>query len=667
MSVTRPGFEADEERSEFLLREAVGAGMAGDHALASRLISASLALVPDRGELWANLAIAARSVGEAVRPEVYTRRALTLRADRHEIWALLADILTPSDPEGARKAYRTALALEPLHAPTWTNLALLLRQQSHRSGTLAYSRRALTIDTANVENWNNFGLALADLGRLGEARAAFEVGISIDGRLASPHANLANILVNSAHVEEGLASYRRAIALDPHHAEGLNGLAGGLKDQSLTELATMIARSAMACDPVSITAAKTYLACLLHLPGLTPARLYDEHRRVVSSFETEVQPLPASPNTRDKARRLVVGYVSSDLRGHPVARYLKAAFEYRNAEQIRVIVYSDVRAEDAETAWYRSKADLWRNVQGLHDAAVGKLVRTDGVDILVVPAAHFDDNRLLLAAYGAAPIQVSAFAGTTTGVLRSTHWLTDAVLHPEGIAERFTETLQRLPVLHFFRPPAGDPPIVEPPMRTKGFVTFGCFVSPARINPVVIRSWSRILARLPTAKLVLKNRTAFRNREIQSRYRRLFESSGGDFDRVQLMTSDDSRYDHQKRYNDLDIVLDTFPFTGASASFDALWMGVPVITLSGWGFVQRMTESLHVPLGLKDLVARTTDEYEELAVSVARDPVRLLALRQDLRQRIEGSILCDGPAYARSLEAAYRAIWERWCETGPSR
>ena len=144
-------------------------------------------------------------------------------------------------------------------------------------------------------------------------------------------------------------------------------------------------------------------------------------------------------------------------------------------------------------------------------------------------------------------------------------------------------------------------------------------------------------------------------------------TAGGDFDRVQLMTSDDSRYDHQKRYNDLDIVLDTFPFTGASASFDALWMGVPVITLSGWGFVQRMTESLHVPLGLKDLVARTTDEYEELAISVARDPARLLALRQDLRQRIEGSILCDGPAYARSLEAAYRAIWERWCETGPSR
>lgn len=654
---------ADAERSELLLHRAVEAGLAGHHGMAARLISGAIALVPDRGELWANHAIASRSTGRADRTEAYGRRALALRADRHEMWALLADIVGASDPGDARRACRIALSLDPLVAATWTNLGLLVRQLSDRDRALAYSRRALVIDPAIAENWNNFGLALTDLGRLGEGRVAFEAGISLDSSLASPHGNLAHILVNSGEVEHGLASYRRAIALDPCRAEALNGLAGALKDQSLAELATMLARSAMVCDPASISAAKTYLACLLHLPGLSPDRLYGEHRRVVGRFEANIRPLPAVSANRDRKRRLTVGYASSDLRGHPVARYLKAAFEFRNAEQFAVNVYSDVRADDSETAWYRSRTDLWRDVQGLDDAAVARLVRDDRVDILVVPAAHFDDNRLLLAAHGAAPLQVSAFAGTTSGVLRSTHWLTDDVLHPEGTTERFTETLQRLPILHFFRPPANDPPIVEPPSCTKGFVTFGCFVNPARINPQVIRSWSRILARLPTARLVLKNRTAFRNQEIQARYRRLFEGAGGDFSRVHLMTSDDSRYDHQKRYNDLDIVLDTFPFTGASASFDALWMGVPVVTLSGWGFVQRMTESFHVPLRLESLVARTTDRYEDIAVELANDQSQLVALRQDLRQRIEKSILCDGPAYARSVEAAYRTMWERWCET----
>ncbi len=660
MSGAAPGLDADAERSEFLLRQAVGAGMAGHHIHASRLISGAIALTPERAELWANKAIAIRSVGGPVgRTEEYGRRALALRADRHEMWALLADIVTASDPKNARKACRITLALDPLIAPTWTNLGLLVRQQSDRNRALAYSRRALVIDIANAENWNNLGIALTDLGRLGEGRAAFEFGIALDDNLASPHANLAHILVNSGHVEEGLVDYRRAIALDPSHAEALNGLAGALKDQSLAEFATVLARCAMASDPGSLSAAKTYLACLLHLPGFSSARLYGEHRRVVSRFEAGIQPLPAGSSVRDKGRRLIVGYASSDLRGHPVARYLKAAFEYRNHAQLRVNVYSDVRVEDAETAWYRTKTDLWRDVQGLDDAAVARLIRDDRVDILVVPAAHFDDNRLLLAAHGAAPIQVSAFAGTTTGVLGSTHWLTDDVLHPDGTTERFTESLQRLPILHFFRPPTDDPPIVEPPSRTRGFVTFGCFVSPARINPAVIQSWSRLLARLPTARLVLKNRTAFRNPEIQARYRRLFEAAGGDFGRVHLMTSDDSRYDHQKRYNDLDIVLDTFPFTGASASFDALWMGVPVVTLSGWGFVQRMTESLHAPLGLEALVARTADQYEEIAISLARDPERLSLLRRNLRRRITGSVLCDGPAYARSLEKAYRAMWER--------
>ncbi len=654
---------ADAERSELLHHLAVEAGLAGHHGLASRLIAGALALVPGRTELWANQAIAARSIGQPDLVETYGRRALALSPHRAEMWALQADLVTASDPKGARRACRIALALDPTAAATWTNLGLLVRQLSDRQRGLAYTRRALVVDIANAESWNNFGLALTDLGRFGDGRAAFEFGISLDSRLGSLHSNLAHILVSGGQVEEGLIAYRRAIALEPQRAEALNGLAGALKDQSLAELATMIARCAMVCDPDSITAAKTYLTCLLHLPGLTPTRLYAEHRQVAARFEAKIRPLAPPPNVKDTARRLIVGYVSSDLRGHPVARYLKAAFEHRNSDRFGVNVYSDVRAEDAETAWYRSKSDLWRDVQGLDDTAVAQVIREDRVDIMVVPASHFDDNRLFLAAHGAAPIQLSAFAGTTTGVLRATHWLTDWMLHPDRTEERFSEALQRLPILHFFNPPVSDPPIVEPPSASKGFVTFGCFVNPARINAEVIRSWSRILARLPTARLVLKNRTAFKNAEIQARYRRQFEATGGDFDRVHLMTSDDSRYDHQKRYNDLDIVLDTFPFTGASASFDALWMGVPVVTLSGWGFVQRMTESFHMPLKLERLVARSTDQYEEIAISLAKDQEWRSSLRRDLRRRISGSILCDGPAYARALEVAFRAMWTRWCET----
>jgi predicted O-linked N-acetylglucosamine transferase (SPINDLY family) len=202
-------------------------------------------------------------------------------------------------------------------------------------------------------------------------------------------------------------------------------------------------------------------------------------------------------------------------------------------------------------------------------------------------------------------------------------------------------------------------------MLRRGFPTFGCFVSPARINPDVIACWSRILMRVPDAQLLLKNRTAFRTSEIQRRYHRAFEAHGVDLARIRLMSANDDRFNHQARYSELDIVLDTFPFNGASATFDALWMGVPVVTLSGWSFTQRLSQSLLEPISMKELIAHSPDQYEEIAVSLARRADYLYEFRTTARPRIRASRLCDGKAYAQSLDAAFRRLWRQWC-SGPT-
>ncbi|MBT7943866.1 MAG: hypothetical protein HN719_10965, partial [Alphaproteobacteria bacterium] len=371
----------------------------------------------------------------------------------------------------------------------------------------------------------------------------------------------------------------------------------------------------------------------------------------------------STPFTNDKnaERRLRIGYLTSDFRDHPVGHNVFPLISAHDRADFEVFCYADILNADAVTEQFQSTAEHWRTIAGMADDRVAAMIRSDEIDVLVILAGRFDRNRPLIAAHRAAPVQVSLFDGATSGLAEMDYWLTDDYLNPPDTAEQFTEELYRLPV--FYQYPSGTemPDVKPPPVLQTGHITFASFNSPAKVNEQVLALWAEVLKAVPDSKLLLKYKNWYAQPSLQNTTIERLAASGIDSERVSFEAASDTFAEHLGRYAAVDIALDPFPFNGATTTFQALSMGVPVITLAGDTFISRMAASLLHQIGLDDLAADTPEAYVDCAKNLATDSERLKTLRAELRQRLGDSPLCDAPAYANSFEVAYRDMWRRWC------
>jgi predicted O-linked N-acetylglucosamine transferase (SPINDLY family) len=400
------------------------------------------------------------------------------------------------------------------------------------------------------------------------------------------------------------------------------------------------------------------------------------NRRFADPLRQKIQP---HRNDRDPGRRLRVGYVSSDLRVHVVGRNLVPLFRHHDTAQFEILCYSGSRQTDCVTEIIRPRASAWRMTAGMNDDALAAMIREDQVDILVDLTQHMGSNRLLTFARQPAPVQVS-FAGypESTGLETIAYRLSDRWL--EGAGEERTDgkgqgadrrwqmeddkaqmvsPRERVFLLDSFwcYDPCGmEVPVNALPAREGGIVTFGSMNNFCKVNEPLLRLWARVLAAVPGSQLVLLCRHgSHRQRTLQ-----FLEREGIAMRRVRF-ADPGPRQSYLELYHQLDVVLDTFPYNGHTTSLDALWMGVPVVSLAGKPAVSRAGWSQLSNLGLADLVARTEDQYVAIARALAGDLPRLEQLRATLRSRMEDSVLMDGPRFARQIEDAYRAMWRQWC------
>ncbi|MBF0590248.1 MAG: hypothetical protein HQL53_14095, partial [Magnetococcales bacterium] len=385
---------------------------------------------------------------------------------------------------------------------------------------------------------------------------------------------------------------------------------------------------------------------------------------IQSLLDPKIKPLckPGQAPTLADGEPLKIGYLSSDLHDHPVGRNVLPLFQHHDPQRVKLYAYVEgSHPDDPVAEALHACVAQWRPIQGISDGNVARLIHNDGVHVLVVLAAMFDKNRPLIAAYRPAPIQVSFHNVATTGLEAMDYWLTDETIHPEAdTRELFTEALYRLPVFYNYPEPEQAPDVGPLPMDKNHFVTFGSLNNPGKINHQVVDLWAEILTALPDARLMLKYRQSLEDPPVRARILDRFASHGVESKRLELVSALDDITDHLTHYQRIDIALDPFPFTGATTTFQALWMGVPVVALAGENFIGRMATDILAHAGLKEpLLAESKKEYLEKAVALANNPNALREMRLGLRQRIQHSPLLDGAGHARSVEDAYWAMWRQ--------
>lgn len=506
------------------------------------------------------------------------------------------------------------------------------------------------------------GLALGRLRNFAAAVDAFRAAITLRPDVAEMHANLGAMWRSLGKFDAAELSLREALRLNRDLAPGHANLGLMLFDQGRIPEAIAAYDAGLARNLGYQPLWRNRIAAVLY----DPARDEAAHRDLLQRYELRfAEPLyaQARPTARpiDPERKLRVGYVSSDLVDHPVARNLRPVLEHRDHSRFELVAYAEVPKPDPMTERLKGVFDLWHTTVGWSEARLAGQIRADGVDILVCLAGRLDYVRPMLAAYRAAPVQVSFHDPGTSGLRVFDYLIADPVLAPRRGPEWFSERVVRLPWFYVHPPLENAPALVAPPCAASGVVTFGSFSNPAKVNDEVLRIWTRLLREVPRSRLVLKFRDWFQAPGLRGRLRSHCIAQGVDPDRLDLGGDNESTASHLLRYNRIDIALDPFPFTGATTTFEALWMGVPVVTLCGSYMAGRWSASMLRTAGLDDLIATNADEYVEIARRLAQDPVRLAELRASLRQRVANSPLCDGPGRARQVERLYRAMWRRWC------
>jgi predicted O-linked N-acetylglucosamine transferase (SPINDLY family) len=331
---------------------------------------------------------------------------------------------------------------------------------------------------------------------------------------------------------------------------------------------------------------------------------------------------------------------------------------------VELFCYAETKQPDFITNRIRELSDHWRPTVGLTDTAVAEQVRADGIDILVDLAGHTCDNRLLVFAHKPAPIQITWLGyPNTTGMPVMDYRFTDEIADPPGPADHYhSERLIRLPRGFLcYGPPDNAPGVSDLPVRQTNRLTFGSFNNLPKLNAEVIGLWSQILQGVPNACLLLKSKQ-FADEQTRQRFVDLFSVQGIAAERVILLPRVSSTGGHLAVYQQVDIGLDPFPYNGTTTTCEALWMGVPVITLRGSRHSGRVGASILTRVGLSDLITDSPEQYVRLAMELAQDTDGLERLRATLRARMQASPLCNGRMFARSMENTFKILWKNWCE-----
>lgn len=655
----------------------------------------ALELKSDHAEALYNLANTLQSQGRLQEALLYYQKTLEVKNDFPEVYNQLGNIfIDQGKADAAIGCFQYVLRLNPTAADGYFNLARALRKQGKLEEATSYYQKAIELAPTSAVAYNNLGNILRDQGRFIDAEACLRRALEILPNYAEAYSNLANIQWDQGRLPEAEASCRRALELMPDSPEMFSNLGNILKDQGRLNEAeescrralelkpdsavaqgnlssTLIAqgrlteaedscRRALELDPYYAEAHSALLFILNYHPDQNGEAIFEAYREYDERFGIPLRgEWRMHSNGRETNRRLKVGYVSPDFRNHSVRHFLEPLLAYHDKEAVEVYAYAELAREDGVTDRYKGYVNHWVPTIGLTDAALAERVRADGIDILVDLAGQTAKNRLGVFARKPAPVSISWLGyGYTTGLTAIDYFLADGAMVPAGSEGLFAEAPWHLTTPGYtYRPAEGMGPVSPLPAAERGYITFGTLTRAIRINHRTIRVWSEILKRMPGSRLVIDS-SNYKDTTTQTNLTEKFAVHGIGRERLEIGF-------HSPPWDMLrgmDIGLDCFPHNSGTTLFESLYMGVPFVTLAGRPSVGRLGASILEGVGHQEWIARTEDEYVEIAVALCSDLPQLANLRTGLREEMKAGPLMNEPAFARKVEAAYREMFAKWCE-----
>ncbi len=573
-------------------------------------------------------------------------------------------LLASGDTDAAVNAFETALKHDPDYAAAHFNLGNVYVRAGQADAAMAAYGRAIALKPDFVDAHIALGGALDDDRQYAAAIAHYRLALAIQPEYAEVHNNLGKSLRELGQFEDALESYRRALEINPEYAQGHNNLGNILKDLGRLDDAQACYRRALEIAPAFVEA-HSNLLFLLNYREDADARLALSEAQRYGTWVTEHANVYADwANVREPERCLRIGCVSGDLRDHPVSYFFEgvlSALTRLTPHRLEFFCYSNHFLVDSVTERIRSFCSGWCSTVGMSDAAVAERIHDDAIDILIDLSGHTAHNRLPVFARKPAPVQISwlGYFGTT-GVSAIDYLIADPWTLPPSEEANFTEKIWRLPETRLcFTPPDLAVEVSALPALDNGYVIFGCFNNLSKINDRVIALWAQVLLATPRSRLFLKS-PQLKEALVRKRVCEAFAAHGIEPERL-LLEGLSSRAEYLACYQRVDIALDPFPYTGGTTTAEALWMGVPVLTLQGERFLSRQGVGLLMNAGLTDWIAADQSDYVFQATAHARDLPALAELRAAMRQQVLASPIFNASDFAHHFETALRGMWRTWC------
>ena len=640
---------------------------AGEAAQALGSCARAIELKPGYAEAYNNLGNALKDLGELAAAAASYGKAIAAKPGFAEAHLNLGHVCkAQGHADAAIECYRASIAAAPQLAAAHDSLAGILLARGDVEAALGSYRRVTALQPDSVQAWNTLGNVLNGAGRVGEAVPCYERAIAQQPDFADAYHNLANALRRMGFAQRALDFARQAIALRDDTPSFHNNLGTILADLNEFDAALECYRNALALNPdfgeshTCVLFGQSYISNWSEATHLADARFFGER------MAARAQPFAKWPTLADgprPQRPLRVGFVSADLRKHPVGIFLECALAQLDRSRIEPVAYSNGLQSDEVTARLRPLFAHWQHVAEMDDAALAQRIHDDRIDVLVDLSGHTGRNRLPMFAWRPAPVQISWLGYfATTGMREIDYILGDPHVLPAGEESQYVERLWRLPDCYLCFTLPSDP--IEPsalPALSNGYVTFGCFNNHKKLNDGVVATWSRILHAVPASKLLLKNHQLNEpliRRDTLAR----FAAHGIDQDRL-LLEGPSPRDQYFAAYHRVDLALDPFPYPGGTTSVEGLWMGVPVLGRHGDRFLAHLGEMVLQTIGLPQWIARDDEDYVARAIRYATDLPALSALRSELRERVVRSPLGDAPRFASHLADAFEGMWAARCDT----